>query len=349
MISTPRPIVVNPALHASLLDQQAAAGTFPLRRVHFSSRDYPVEDAAQVYQLMFASSALVTPLVEPFHVEISSFWSEHLRFHFMDGVPFVFHRPAQKLGYDGLDGIVLQHVETGDIIGNFDGREVRTGPGSVYVIDFSRPTIIRDAQGIPRQRRNFVGMPRAFARRWFGPLDRIHGLVIPPDVAASYTTHLLRMRERLPHLSALDAETVAQTATLMAQAVTTALGHGTSLSDPARLFQKACLYIEANLRNPNLSAAEVARSIGASRSKLFAVFQTVGGVESFIRSLRLERIRAALSAPAQPHPIAVLAEEVGFRSAAQLSRLFRQHYGMTPSQFSASADPGGVRRIAGKA
>ena len=47
--------------------------------------------------------------------------------------------------------------------------------------------------------------------------------------------------------------------------------------------------------------------------------------------------------------LAVLAEAAGFRSAAQLSRLFRQHYGMTPSQFSASADPGGVRRIAERA
>ncbi|KQP42449.1 hypothetical protein ASF49_00905 [Methylobacterium sp. Leaf104] len=333
----------------SLSDQQVKDGTFPLRQVRFSSHDYPEADAAQVYQLMFASSALVTPLVTPFHVEITSFWSEHLRFHFMDGIPFVFHRPAQKLGYDGLDAIVLQHVETGDIIGNFDGREVRTGAGSVYAIDFSRPTIIRDAQGIPRQRRNFVAMPRAFARRWFGPLDRIHGLVIPPDVAAPYTTHLLRMRERLPRLTALDAETMAQTATLMAQAVTAALGHGTSLSDPARLYQKARLYIEANLGNPDLSAAEVARRIGASRSKLFAMFQPVGGVECFIRTARLERIREALGAPAQPHPIAVLAEEAGFRSAAQLSRVFRQHYGMTPSQFSASADPGGVRRIAERA
>jgi AraC-like DNA-binding protein len=317
--------------------------------VQFSSGDYPQEDAAQIYQLMFASSALVTPLATPFHVEITSFWSEHLRFHFMDGVPFLFHRTAQKLGFDGLDAIVLQHVETGDIVANFDGRDVRTGAGSVYAIDFSRPVLIRDAPDIPRQRRNFVGMPRAFARRWFGPLDAIHGLVIPPDIAAPYTAHLLRLRDRLPHWTALDAEAVAQTATLMAQAITAALGHGTSLNDPARLHQKARLYIEANLGNPDLSAAEVARSIGASRSRLFAMFQPVGGVERFIRSARLERIKAALSAPAQPHPIAVLAEAVGFRSSAQLSRLFRQHYGMTPSQFSARADPGGVRRISERA
>ena len=345
----PAPNSRDLALHASPSDQNLAAGTFPLRSVQFSSYDYPLEDAEQAYQLMFASSALVTPLVTPFHVEITSFWSEHLRFHFMDGVPFIFHRPAQKLGFDGLDTIVFQHVETGDIVGNFDGREVRTGAGSVYVIDFSRPVIIRDAEGIPRQRRNFVGMPRAFARRWFGPLDALHGLVIPPDIAAPYTAHLLRLRDRLPQLTALDAETLAHTATLMAQAITAARGHGTSLSDPARQHQKARLYIEANLGNPNLSAADVARSIGASRSKLFAMFQPLGGVECFIRSTRLERIKAALSAPAQPHPIAVLAEAAGFRSAAQLSRLFRQHYGMTPSQFSASADPGGVRRIAERA
>lgn len=341
--------MVNAALHALSPDHQAKDGLFPLRRVHFSSRDYPPDEAAHVYQVMFASSALVTPLVAPFQVEITSFWTEHLRFHFMDGVPFVFHRPAQKLGYDGLDVIVFQHIETGDIIGNFDGREVRAGTGSVYVIDFSRPTIIRDAQGIPRQRRNFVSMPRPFAKRWFGRLDQLHGLVIPPEIAAPYTAQLLRLRERLPNRDALDAETLGHTATLMAQAITGALGHGTSHADPARSFRKACLYIEASLADPNLSATDVARSIGASRSRLFAMFQPVGGVESYIRSARLAQVKAALSAPAQPHPIARLAEEAGFRSAAQMSRLFRQHYGMTPSQFSASADPGGVRRISERA
>lgn len=140
--------------------------------MQFSSCDYPQDDAAQVYQLMFASAALVTPLVTPFHVDITSFWSEHLRFHFMDGVPFIFHRPAQKLGFDGLDAIILQHVETGSIIGNFDGRDVRTGAGSVYAIDFSRPAIIRDAQDIPQQRRNFVSMPRAFAAAGSAPWMR---------------------------------------------------------------------------------------------------------------------------------------------------------------------------------
>lgn len=319
-------------------------GVFPLRKAHFSSHEYPQEDAASVYQLMFASSALVTPLVAPFHVEITSYWSEHMRFHFLEGVPFIFHRPAQKIAYDGLDVVIVQHVETGGMVGNFDGEEVRAEAGSLYVIDFSRPALIRDASDIPRQRRNFVTLPRAFAKRWFGPLDRLHGFVIPPEIAGAYTAHLLRLRERLPHLGSLDAATLGGTATLLAQALTQAAGHGTSRSDPARLFQKACLHIEASLSNAELSATEIARAIGTSRTRLFAAFQGVGGVERYIRSARLERVKAALGAPAQPHPIAVLAEQFGFRSAGQLSRQFRQHFGVTPSQFSAGADPGGVRR-----
>ncbi|MCJ2036776.1 helix-turn-helix domain-containing protein [Methylobacterium sp. J-068] len=295
---------------------------------------------------MFASSALVTPLAAPFHVEITSFWSEHMRFHFMEGVPFVFHRPAQKIGYDGIDAIVVQHVETGAIVGDFDGIEVRAEAGSLYIIDFSRPAIIRDTVEIPSQKRNFVGLPRAFAKRWFGALDRLHGFVVPPEIAETYTGHLLRLRARLPQRSALDAATLATTATLLAQAITQATGHGTSRSDPARLFQKARLYIESSLSDPDLGAAEIARNIGASRTRLFAVFQGVGGVDRYIRSARLEAVKAALGAPAQAEPIAVLAETFGFRSAGQLSRLFRQHFGVTPSQFSAGADPGGVRRHA---
>lgn len=321
-------------------------GTFPLRRVTFSSRDYPSEDAAGVYQLLFASSALVTPLHTPFHVEITSLWSEHMRFHFMEGVPFVFHRPAQKIGYDGLDAIVVQHVETGAIVGQFDGREVRADAGSLYIIDFSRPVIVRDTTALPLQKRNFVGLPRAFAKRWLGPLERLHGFVVPPDIAGAYTDHLLRLRERLPHQSTLDVATLTTTATLLARAITQASGHGTSRSDPALLFRKACLYIDTALGNPDLGAAEIARAIGTSRTRLFAAFQGVGGVERYIRAARLQRVRAALGEPAQAHPIALLADAFGFRSAGQLSRMFRQHYGVTPTQFRADADPGGVRRRA---
>lgn len=319
-------------------------GVFPLRHLTFSSRDYPLDDAPGVYQFLFASSALVVPLREPFRVEVSSTWSEHMRFHFLEGVPFVFHRPARKIEFDGIDGIVVQHVETGAMEGTFDGRPVKAGPGSLYVIDFARPAIIRDAPEILSQRRNFVAMPRAFAQSWLGPLERLHGFVIPPEVAQTYTEHLLRLRERLPGRAALDVATLTTTATLLARAITQAAGHGTSRSDPARLFQKACLHIDAALGNPNLGAAEIARAIGASRTRLFAAFQEAGGVERHVRTTRLERVRAALSEPAQAHPIAVLAARFGFRSAAQLSRLFRQHYGITPTQFSAEADPGGVRR-----
>ncbi len=45
---------------------------------------------------MFASSALVTPLVAPFHVRTELLDGAHA-FHFLEGVPFIFHQAGSEV------------------------------------------------------------------------------------------------------------------------------------------------------------------------------------------------------------------------------------------------------------
>ena len=90
-------------------------------------------------------------------------------------------------------------------------------------------------------------------------------------------------------------------------------------------------FIEANLSEPDLSADWIARRVGASRSKLYQLFDVYGGIAAYVRERRLRRALLALTDPKSKHrPIYDIALASGYTSDAAFSRAFRARYGMTP-------------------
>lgn len=318
------------------------SNTVPLRHATFRSDDYAAEQAEAAYQYLFAATAKVVPLASPFFVEIASHRTPRMSFHFMESVPFDFRRTAEKIGFDAIDAIVVQHVEAVEADGDFDGRRIRAGVGSLYCIDFARPSFIRDAvpAGGERAKRNFVGMDRALATRWFGPLHDLHGLVVEPGRAAAYVAQLARLRSWLPGRKVVQARLIEETAALLSQTIKWA---DRSLQDrevkAALAFDRACLHVQSNLGRRDLSAAIVADAIGVSRSKLFEMFKPHGGVERYIWGQRLENARMAVAHSSDVRRMADLAITFGFRDGAQLSRMFRRRYGLSPSGMRAAASP----------
>ncbi|MBY0252755.1 MAG: AraC family transcriptional regulator, partial [Methylobacterium organophilum] len=55
---------------------------------------------------------------------------------------------------------------------------------------------------------------------------------------------------------------------------------------------------------------------------------------------RLAAVRAALDNPLEPRSIGEIGEVYGFGSSAQLSRAFREAYGLTPRDYRASRSGG---------
>ena len=312
-------------------------GDRPLRHTNFVSANYPAEEAEAAYQLLFASSAKVTPLREPFFVEIHSHWTDVMTFHFMHAVPFEFARSAQKIGFDGNDRIIVQHVETGCVEGTFEDHVIRAAEGSIYIIDFAKPSHIRDSAAVERQKRNFVAMPRARAEHWLGPLQDVHGLVIEAAHAVAYVNWLSELKDVLPRHSSLSAAALDRTGALLAQLVGQ-VRPATSTPTNGRLAarNRACLYIQDQLGRRDLNVENVAASIGVSRAKLFMLFKPDGGVERYIWLSRLEAVRSALSRSEPTRTVTDLAYTYGFRDVAQLSRMFRRQYGAPPTQLKSA-------------
>ncbi|HEX7048549.1 MAG TPA: helix-turn-helix domain-containing protein [Gammaproteobacteria bacterium] len=90
-------------------------------------------------------------------------------------------------------------------------------------------------------------------------------------------------------------------------------------------------FIDQQLGSHELSADDICRAMSLSRSHLYQLFKTHGGVRKYIQTRRLLRIHAALANPAETRSIMALAENFGFASHAHLSRAFRLHFGYSPS------------------
>ncbi len=98
--------------------------------------------------------------------------------------------------------------------------------------------------------------------------------------------------------------------------------------------------VRQNLRTPGFEPAELCRLAGMSRSAMYRLLESEGGVTRYIRRQRLVESRAALGDPGCDKSIAAIAEEFCFSDAADFSRAFRREFGLAPSDVRAAAKAG---------
>ncbi|MFH8519523.1 helix-turn-helix domain-containing protein [Streptomyces gelaticus] len=98
-------------------------------------------------------------------------------------------------------------------------------------------------------------------------------------------------------------------------------------------------YIEENLMNPDLSPESIARAHHISVRYLHKLFQGDGTtVSTHVRQRRLAACRLDLGRlPNRRRSVAAVAQSWGFASPSHFSRLFRQAYGESPSEWQVSA------------
>lgn len=97
-------------------------------------------------------------------------------------------------------------------------------------------------------------------------------------------------------------------------------------------------YIEENLMDPDMSPESIARAHHISVRYLHRLFQSDGTtVATWIRQRRLESCRLDLGRLSnRRRTVAAVAQSWGFSSPSHFSRLFRQTYGLSPSEWQIS-------------
>lgn len=98
--------------------------------------------------------------------------------------------------------------------------------------------------------------------------------------------------------------------------------------------------VRQHLRSPKMGPDALCRLVGMSRSALYRLMESQGGVTGYIRRQRVLESHAVLSDPDCDRPIAAIAEEFCFSDSADFSRAFRREFGLTPSDVRRAAKAG---------
>jgi AraC-like DNA-binding protein len=114
------------------------------------------------------------------------------------------------------------------------------------------------------------------------------------------------------------------------------LTHGDGLSGYHILLRKRVMaHIEANLRDPDLTPARIARDLGLNIRQINRLFEKAHlPLMAQIQSLRLEKSAEDLCRSSGTMvSVSDIAYKWGFKSLSHFSRRFQTHYGCSPSRY----------------
>lgn len=105
-------------------------------------------------------------------------------------------------------------------------------------------------------------------------------------------------------------------------------------SPDANLLKRIMTVTNDNLSNSDLNVDMIAQKVGLSRSQLHRKMRELMGVSpsEFIRNIRLEQAARLLGR--HETGISDIAYAVGFNSLGSFSKAFKQHFGMSPTEYS---------------
>lgn len=241
-------------------------------------------------------------------------------------------RRLQDIRTSDFHPLIISMMIDGLAYGDTDGRAFREPSGTFHFHDLGRPSLHVSTAS---RTYNLI-IPRPVAVEWFKPLDGLHGLVVSGDAAAMLFSHAAQVRRALPRLDLGQADRLGRVflelATIaLAEARPDPEARVSTAQDVVR--RRAEEELERRMGSGDVAVADLCRALGVSRRRLFAAFRPDGGVQAYVMTERLKRVRAALSDVERAEPIGTMAHRLGFSDAPHLSRAFRARYGMTPSEY----------------
>ena len=229
----------------------------------------------------------------------------------------------------------------GECIVEQDGRSGSLSPGDFALLDATRKFELK----FPGQMQQFiVSLPQEIVRTALMSPEQVTGLAIGGDegigrIASLFMQTFIAESEHL-EAHTLQGLTWAMLEILNAASVSLLTGESRN-SSRHRAFQvhQIRLYIEENLRDPDLTPSKVATAHGISQRYLNKLFEgedaTVGRL---IRNRRLEKCHQDLKNPAfAEKPISQIAYSWGFNNPSHFSRSYRHRFGVSPQAMRATS------------
>jgi AraC-like DNA-binding protein len=166
-------------------------------------------------------------------------------------------------------------------------------------------------------------------------LDDVHGLEVNREFAPLLSSYLEGLVRQLPYVT---PEYIANLE-MPTKALVTACVVPRSLPvERARhvpgsvLIDRARVAIRQNMASPDFGPERLARLLAMSRSKLYRLFESSGGVAHVINQERLREAYSRLNSHGPGLSIRAIGNEVGFADHSTFSRAFRREFGYSPTE-----------------
>jgi AraC-like DNA-binding protein len=301
--------------------------------LRYSTDDLPAEERYRAWSLRDwprTQPIYHTEPIEPFNTRWESAQLGEVTFVHTEISGMRWERRARDIRLSDFDPVIVNMMIEGEAQGDMDGRAFHESAGELHFQDLARPSV-----HVSTASRSWsLVLPRPVAEARFAPLHDLHGTVIRGPGAAALFAYAEHVHGLLPRIDLSESERLGRVfldllGVVLLQA---------RPSIPSRLGVDAILRLRAveeieRRLATDISIIDLARALGVTRTRLFAIFKPDGGVRAYIMIQRLERARTALGEATLTEGIGNLALRFGFGDAPHFSRSFRKRYGMAPKDY----------------
>ena len=246
----------------------------------------------------------------------------------LDASPRRSSRTPALIERDRHNGVSFQYCVSGVSSGRAGHRSVTSEPCTAMVLDFDQPFTMSDHE---RRAVVNVAVPRRTLESRIGDPSRLHGVVFHPPAINLFRDLLLSVVADAELVSAAEGKRLEA---VLLEAIVIMLARG-GISHRAEevardtLLARANAAIDARIGSQDLTPEWLGDRLGVSRSELYRLFHSVGGVSKAIWARRLESARSAVTDVADDRRIGEIAYALGFSSEAHFARAFKTRFGST--------------------
>lgn len=219
-----------------------------------------------------------------------------------------------------------------------EGRQAWVRPGAWTIYDTTGSYSVANPERVEHL---IVMVPRALLHDHGLRLENLMARPVggATGIARVALTTMRSTFEELPNMSPDAAQGAGELITqLVRLSLIELAGHHTQLTQREALKDRIRGYVALHLRDPQLSAEQIATALNCSKRHLYNAFTEESySLASYIQNLRLDACLRSLQHPDQGmRPITDIAMHWGFNNLSHFSRVFRERTGQSPSEFRRS-------------
>lgn len=329
------------------MTQQTEPKSAALERSRFSLRDLPSATQFEIWKesinCIYSVDADRRTRADGFVADLDSWRHRDLMMVEAQSCSQSFSRTSQMIAADGMDHYNVQLYTDGGVKSDIGiGGDVLK-PGGLLLLDLSQRTEAQASEQfnsvhlfLPRRLvEDHLSNPEDHNLRFLSERDPLVGMLF---------NQILSMHRYIDQLDDGQISVIQQTIVMMlSTCLNGATGETNATQAMRQDIEKGVMirrYFRERLLSPDLNAETAADDLGLSRSSLYRLFKQHGGVNQYLRDMRLRHALKLLGDPTQRRrSIYDIALECGYETDAGFIRAFRAKYDVTPGDVRAGVTP----------